>query len=160
MPKEAPHMALVSGTVYDTAGGHLAGKFPELVFALNDTAVTSGGLYVTEPTIVTPSGDGSFTVNLPSTDLMRDDNYYTLQIRWLDTAGNMSRIDFPGWKIRVPTGGGNLADLRGPGTNLSMVYVSLTAPSKPVPFMLWLKQDPDDVKNPANTGNLYRWENI
>lgn len=153
-------MAVVTGTLYDIGGGHLAGKYPELVFTLNDPAATAGGVYVTEPSVVVPGGDGSFTTNLPATELMRDDNYYELQIRWLDTAGNMTRIDFPDWKIRVPTAGGNVADLRGPGTNLSMVYVSLTAPEHPVPFMLWLEQDPDDINNPANTSRLYRWENI
>jgi hypothetical protein len=153
-------MAVVTGTVYEITGGHLVGKYPELVFTLNATAATSGGLYVTEPSIVAPASDGSFTTNLPSTDLMRDDNYYTLGIRWLDPAGNMTRIDFPDWQIRVPTGGGNVVDLRGGGTNLSMVYVSLTEPDNPTPFMLWLEQDPDDISNPANTGNLYRWENF
>jgi hypothetical protein len=153
-------MAVVTGTLYDISGGHLAGKFPDLVFTLNDTAATSGGVYVTEPSVVTPGSDGSFTANLPSTDLMRDDNYYSLQIRWLDTAGNTSRVDFPDWKIRVPTAGGNIVDLRGGGSNLSIVYVSLTAPDHPIPYMLWLEQDPDDTTNPANTGNLYRWENI
>lgn len=153
-------MAVVNFTLYDIGGGHLAGKFPELVFTLNDTAATAGGVYVTEPLVATPAGDGTGIVNLPSTDLMRDDNYYTLQIRWLDTAGNMTRIDFPDWKIRVPTGGGTLGDLRGPGSNMSMVYVSLTPPDDPRPFMLWLEQDPDNLSNPANTSRLYRWENI
>jgi hypothetical protein len=153
-------VAVVTGTLYDIAGGHLAGKYPELVFTLNDTAATSGGVYVTEPSVVTPGGDGSFTTNLPSTDLMRDDNYFTLQIRWLDTAGNSNRIDFPDWKIRVPTGGGNIVDLRGNGSNLSMVYVSLTPPEYPVPWLKWWKTDPDDTNNPANTGEIYRWENV
>jgi hypothetical protein len=153
-------MAVVTGTLYDIGGGHLAGKFPELVFTLNDTAVTAGGVYVTEPSVITPGGDGSFTANLPATELMRDDNYYKLHIQWLDTAGNSNRIDFPDWKIRVPTGGGTIGDLRGPGSNLSMVYVSLTPPEHPVPFMLWLEQNPDDPEDPANSGNLYRWENV
>jgi hypothetical protein len=152
-------MATVTGTLYDIGGGHLAGKYPDLEFTLNSTAATAGGVYVTEPSIVTPAGDGTFTANLPATDLMRDDNYYTLAIRWQDSAGNMPRIDFPDWQIRVPTGGGNLGDLKGNGSNLSMVYVSLKEPDDPTPFMLWLEQDPDDINNPANTGNLYRWEN-
>jgi hypothetical protein len=153
-------MATVTGTLYDISGGHLAGKNPELVFTLNDTAATGGGVYVTEPSVITPGGDGSFTVSLPSTDLMRDDNYYSLQIQWLDPAGNYIRIDFPDWKIRVPTGGGTIGDLRGPGSNMSMVYVSLTPPEHPVPFMLWLEQDPDNPSNTAASSNLYRWENI
>ena len=153
-------MAVVTGTLYDISGGHLSGKYPELIFTLNDTAATAGGVYVTEPNVVTPGGDGSFTANLPATDLMRDDNYYTLQIQWLDSAGNSNRIDFPDWKIRVPTGGGNLGDLRGPGSNLSMVYVSLTPPERPVPFMLWLQQDPDKPDDITNPSKLYRWENV
>lgn len=153
-------MAVVTGTLYDIGGGHLAGKSPELVFTLNSTAATAGGVYVTEPSIITPAGDGSFTANLPSTDLMRDDNFYSLSIRWLGPAGDSSRIDFPDWKIRVPTGGGTLGDLRGNGSNPSMVYVSLTAPEDPRPFMLWLQQDPDKPDDISNPSKLYRWENV
>lgn len=153
-------MAVVTGTLYDIGGGHLAGKFPELVFTLNDTAATAGGVYVTEPSVIAPAGSGAFTADLPTTDLMRDDNYYTLQIRWQDAAGNRARVDFPDWQIRVPTGGGNLGDLRGPGTNMSMVYVSLTRPDKALPLTWWFEQDPDDINNPANTSRLYRWENV
>jgi len=153
-------MAEVNLTLYDIGGGHLAGKNPQLFFTLNDTAATAGGVYVTEPLVVTPGGNGAATFDLPTTDLMRDDNYYTLSIRWLGPAGEPARMDFPGWKIRVPTGGGNLGDLRGPGSNLSMVYVSLTAPEHPVPFMLWLQQDPDKPDDITNPSKLYRWENV
>lgn len=153
-------MAVVTGTLYDIAGGHLAGKAPQLIFTLNDTAATAGGVYVTEPNNVTPAGDGSFTVDLPATELMRDDNYYTLKIQWLNPAGQRNEIDFPQWKIRVPTGGGKLSDLRGNGANQSMVYVSLTPPEDPKPFMLWLEQDPDKPDDIANPSKLYRWENV
>jgi hypothetical protein len=153
-------MAVVTGTIYEVDGGHLAGKNPELVFALNDTSSTQNGVYVTEPKIVTPGGDGTWTADLATTDLMRDDAYYTLSIQWQGDDGRQSRIDYPDWCIRVPTGGGSIGDLRGSGSNLSMVYVSLDPPKNPQPFMLWLEQDPDDASNPQNAGNLYRWENI
>lgn len=153
-------MAVVNGTLYEVNGGHLAGKNPQLMFTLNQTGTTAGGVYVTEPSLVSPGSDGAWTADLASTDLMRDDCFYSLAIRWQDTAGNPARIDFPGWQIRVPTGGGFIGDLRGNGSNLSMVYVSLTEPEHPVPFMLWLEQDPDDASNPADTSRLYRWENI
>lgn len=153
-------MATVTGTLYDISGSHLAGKNPEIVFALNETGGTQNGIYVTEPSRITPGGDGSFTAELPSTDLMRDDSYYTLSIEWQDEAGKPSRIDYPDWCIRIPTSGGPIGDLRGPGSNMSIVYVSLTAPDRPVPYLLWLEQDPADTTNPANTGKLYRWENI
>lgn len=154
-------MAEVEFTLYDIGGGHLAGKYPEVIFALNDPGATAGGgIYVTEPLVVVPPGDGAVTFDLPTTDLMRDDVYYTMQIRWQDLDGNTSRVDYPDWHIRVPTGGGKLSDLRGPGTNMSMVYVSLTRPDEALPWTWWFEQDPDDINNPANTSRLYRWENI
>jgi hypothetical protein len=153
-------MAAVNLTLYDIGGGHLAGKNPQLIFTLNDAAATAGGVYVTEPIVVTPGSDGSASFDLPSTDLMRDDNYYSLAVKWQGPAGESIRVDYPDWKIQVPTGGGNIVDLRGPGTNMSMVYVSLTPPDKPLPRTYWWKTDPDDITNPANTGKIYRWENI
>lgn len=153
-------MADVTGTLYDITGGHLAGKNPEIIFTLDDTGVTQNGVYVTEPSRVTPAGDGTFTVSLPSTDLMRDERYYKVSVEWQDEAGKPSRIDYPDWQLRIPTGGGPIGDLRGPGSNLSMVYVSLTKPENPIPFLFWFEQNPDDPSDPANTGKLYRWENI
>lgn len=155
-------LATVTGTLSDVGGGHLAGLHPELVFTLNQPGLSSGTLYATQPEPVAPASNGAWSVDLADTSKMSDDCYYTLAIRWQDPDGKRTRVDFPDWKIRVPTGGGNIADLRGPGSNQSMVYVSTTPPDNPTPFMLWLEQDPDnpDPSNPANTGTLHRWENI
>jgi hypothetical protein len=152
----------VTGTLTEIAGGHLAGKFPELVFALNKPGITGSTVYPTEQATITPASDGTFTVSLADTTKMLDDSYYTLSIQWFDRSGNFNRIDYPEWQIRVPSSGGPIGDLRGNASNLSMVYVSTTPPDKPVPFMLWLEQDPanPDPYDPANTGKLYRWEKV
>jgi len=152
----------ITGTLTEIAGGHLAGQYPEVVFTLNKTGTTESTIYPTEPAKVTPASDGSFSVNLADTTKMLDDSWYTMSIQWLDGAANYNRIDYPDWKIRVPTAGGPIGNLRGNGSNLSMVYVSKTPPANPVPFMLWLQQDPanPDPYDPDNTGKLYRWENV
>lgn len=153
-------MAVVTGTLWDIGNGHLVGKQPEIIFELNKPSVKSGSLYVTEPLHVTPADDGTWRADLPWTTNMQDDAFYSVAIRWLDKANNYVRMDFPDWALQVPATGGLFSDLFGkPPTNQRVVYVSLTPPDKPRPFTLWLKQDPDDPKNPANTGNLYEWRN-
>jgi hypothetical protein len=153
-------MAAVTGTLTEVGGAHLVGKTPQLIFTLNVPNAKSGVLYPTEPLLVTPASDGTWTANLASTTDMLDDAWYTLSIRWLD-GGTHRQWDFPNWALQVPTAGGVFSDLFGkPPTNQRMVYVSLTPPDDPRPFTLWLEQDPTDPDNPLNTGVLSEWRNV
>lgn len=153
--------ASVPGNLTDVGGGHLVGKIPEIHFTLNRPNSKSGKIHPTEPVTVQPASDGSFTAVLETTTDMLDDAWYTVSIQWLDAGGNYVKADFPDWELQVPVGGGTFTDLFGrPPSNQRMVYVSLTAPSDPRPFTLWLKQDPTDPNNPLNTGDLYEWRNV
>jgi len=153
----------VTGTLTDINMGHLVGKSPQLVFTLN--APNSGGsaLYPTEPVRVTPASDGTFSVTLAATTEMNDDGaYYTLSARWLNSVGETpNRADWDGWELQVPSSGGSVSGLWGrPPTNPRMVYVSLTEPVNPRPFLLWLKNNPNDDNDPANTWDLSEWSNV
>jgi len=153
-------MPNVTGTITDVGGGHLVGKYPEIHFTLNKPNSKAGKMHPTQPLTVVPASDGTWTAALESTIDMMDDAWYTVSIQWLDDAGNYVKADFPDWKLEVPTAGGVFSNLFGrPPANTRMVYVSLTAPTDPRPFTLWLKQNPDDPNDPLNTGELYEWRN-
>jgi len=153
-------MPNVTGNLTDVGGGHLVGKYPEIHFTLNAPNTKGGVVLPTQPLTVQPASDGSFTAPLQSTTDMADEAYYTVSIQWLDSAGNYVKADFPDWALQVPTVGGVFADMFGkPPKNARIVYVSLTPPSNPNRYNLWLKDDPTDPANPLNTGNLYEWRN-
>ncbi|WP_426302782.1 hypothetical protein [Arthrobacter sp. R-11] len=154
-------MPVVTGTLWDMGLGHLVSKHPELVWTLNAPNAKASGLFTTEPVRTTPAADGSFSATLASTTDMQDEAWIRLSVQWSDAAGNFQKVDFPDWRIEVPTTGGSFPNLiTGPAGNSRMVYVSLTPPEDPRPFSLWIKQEPNDPANPANTGLLYEWRNV
>jgi hypothetical protein len=150
--------APVTLTLSDVVGGHLVGKYPEIIFTLNKANSKAGKMHPTEPAVVSPPDSGVATVNLETTTDMMDDAWYTVAIRWLDAAGNYVKVDYPDWAIQVPPGGGSFSDLFGkPPSNMQMFYVSLSAPEDPRKWTWWLEDDPTDPDNPLNTGNLHQW---
>jgi len=158
--------AAVTGTLSDFGLQPIAGLYPEIEFMPSGPAVASGGrLLITEPVRTTPSSGGAFTVNLQeSDDLVPVGMFYKMSVKWLDAAGNYVRVDSPDWKIRVPTGGGPIADLIQLPFGAALVVTSPTAP----PLWLglaakWLQMDPNDPNNPtnpANTGDLYEVRDV
>ena len=153
-------MADVIGTLWDAGLGHLVGKSPVLYFMLNRANAKNGGHYTTEPVKVIPAGDGSFIAPLASTTDMYDDAWYTMRVQWVNSSDpkTFSARDYLDWELEVPTIGGSFSDQFGrPPRNTRMVYVSLTAPPNPKKYALWLKDNPNDPADPANTGNLYEW---
>lgn len=160
-------MPSVTGNLSDVGLGHLAGLQPEIRFILNEPNTAGAKIFATRPESTTPASNGDFTVTLADTTVMSRDAWYEMHVRWLEpgtpTAGGYSPVDVhTNAKIRVPSTGGAIGDLiLGGITNLSLVYISLTPPPIPLPFMLWLKSDPADPDNgnAQNTGKIYRWEN-
>ena len=160
-------MPSVTGNLSDVGLGHLVGLNPEISFTLNEPNTAGAKIFATRPEKVTPASNGDFTATLADTTVMSRDAWYEMHVRWNEpgsvTGQGFSPVDVhTNLKIRVPASGGVIGDLiLGGITNLSLVYVSLTAPVFKLPFMLWLKTDPDDPNNinGLNTGILYRWEN-
>lgn len=163
-------MALVSGQLRDITANPMGNQKVVLLLSLNRPGLKATGSFAgevlpTETVKVVPQSSGDWSVDLALTTNLLDDCWYQLSIQWVGDDGVPGgRMDFPDWKIRVPEGGGKLADLvdRGPGyggVNNRVVWVSQKAPEHPRRFMLWLQQDPEnpDPTNPLNTGNLYEW---
>lgn len=146
-------MSTVTGTLTDCGLGHLAGKQPQLVFTLSDPATSASALYATDPVIVTPASDGTWSAALAPTDTMQQVRYYTLSVRWLDVAGNFILVDIPDWQIFVPTAGGTITDIvQNYTANPLMVIYQPTQPDPwPIGFV-WL----DTSVNTTTSGDLNR----
>lgn len=162
----------VSGDLKEIVGSSMHGKDPEILFTLNaPNAYASGGssgrILTTEPAVVKPASDGTFTCTLAMTTAMVDQAWYNVQVRWQGADANATLIDFPDWRI-VVAGDGELAKMiQDPngvpgGSNGRMVYVSLAEPPKGRPFSLWLHSDPNDPDNSnrQSSGRLYELRNV
>lgn len=151
-------MPTISGTLRNFGLVAFPGQNPVITFRANTPAVTqSGALLATKDINVSPNSSGDFSVTLAATDNLATGNvWYTISISWLDAAKNYVQVDFPDWKLFVPTKGGDLADILEKPANPGLVYIGLIAPAYPSPGMKWLEMNPDGT---AGTGNLYEWSN-
>lgn len=149
-------LAPVSGSLHDIIGSRMGNKEAVIEFYLVSpqlvaTTSLAGGIRPTEPVEVVPSSDdGTFTISLTPTDVMLGDAFYRLRIRWLGEGHGL--IDFPTWEIRVPSSGGNLADMidfgggsggGGGGVNPNIWWVSADV-APPSNRFTWLITDPDN----------------
>lgn len=165
-------MAVVTGSILDLTAQSMANREVEIIFQLNapntySVGSSTGRIIPTEPAVIEPASDGSFSVNLAVTDSMVNVGWYNMQVRWLSAEHGSGLIDFPEWRLQVPSAGGNFGELvTGPdgtagGSNGRIVWVSQTAPENPRKFMLWLEQEPGatpDPYDPRNTGLLKEWQ--
>ncbi|MET3349652.1 UNVERIFIED_ORG: hypothetical protein ABID57_001324 [Arthrobacter sp. UYEF1] len=158
-------MAAVTGTLRNFGLANINYLDPEIIFQANRPAVgATGQIFATEPVIVTPGSDSSWTANLQDTEaLLTEDVYYTVTVQWRDPANNYVRADFPDWRLYVPAAGGVFGDLLSQPNNPHMVIVSPVDPGTNFSIKtMWLQTDPadpDTPTNPANTGDLYELRN-
>ena len=158
--------ATVTGSLRTFNGANFNHLDPVLIFTPNKAATGANGQIFSGGEVrVTPDqATSAFTVNLEVTESMvTEDVYYIPSIEWRDPAGNFMKADYPGWRLYVPSGGGQLPDLLQQPLNRSMVIKSPVNPgTRYGSGALWLQIDPDDPdnpKNPANTGDLYELRN-
>src|SRR6185312_3645359 len=150
-------MPVVTGNLRDITNVAMVSEQPQIVFTLNQTNMAGGVVYPSEPSVVTPASDGSFTVDLAATQDMVDTGWYTLKLQWLGLSTGAALMDFPEWQITVPRSGGVISSLLAkPGTNQRIVWESTTPPLMPRPFMLWLEQDPLQPGE-KDKARLYEW---
>jgi hypothetical protein len=153
-------MPTVTGHLREIAGGNLSDEIGQLVFRLNRPNVGVSGfskdfVLPTKEHPVTPSSDGSFSVNLNATDQLAYEAWYEVGIVWNETEGTF--WDF-GLKIQVPNAGGTFGDLLyhgggnsggGGGGNQLLVWVNENPPRNPQRGQWWFQ---------PSTNNLSRWE--
>lgn len=143
-------MATVTGELATFGFSSLQPYSPEIVFTPSGPTTTALKVRASKPVVVVPEMDQTFSVELTSTDTMRPAAWYTLSIRWLDSGGNFVSVDYPDWKLFVPSAGGDLATLLDVPANPAQVWVGVDPPSGATSGTWWL--------NPT-TGDLYEWSN-
>lgn len=159
-------MATVTGNALDITGATMDLKDIRVVFTLNavNVGMNEGGLIPDNQTRVKPHPDtGEFSLNLQPTTSMALDAWYDVSLTWKQDVKPLT--GYLGIKIRVPGSGGRINDLidtsgSGGGPNRRIVWVGLTPPANPYPFMLWLEQEPGpnpDPFDPRNTSDLHEW---
>lgn len=155
-------MALVRGNVATFGLESISLVGMRLVFSPTG-AGTIGAKYllVSKPVQVSVAVDGSgaFVVNLAPTTTVHPLRWYTIRAEWLDSASNFTGVDFIDWKLFVPEEGGDFADLLQYPANPQLGWTELVPPpALPSPGSLWLNDNPNNVADPRNTGDLYQWE--
>lgn len=142
-------MPIVTGNLRDFATRSLNPYSPVVAFIPNGPGVLGPTVFASQTITVVPEPSTSaFSVILADTTMARPDVWYTLEVRWLDTAGNYVFVDRFPWKLRVPSEGGQVGDLIAAPANPFQAWVSTSPPDNPAPGTWWL--------NPE-TGDLSEW---
>lgn len=156
-------MPLVRGNVATFGLESLSLVGMELTFTPSGPGVIEPRyLLVSKPVRVSVAVDGSgaFSANLAPTTTTHPLRWYTIRADWPESSWNFPGVDFIDWKLFVPPEGGDFADLIEHPSNPQLAWVGLDGPpALPTPGSLWLGDNPDNVADPMNTGDLYQWEN-
>jgi hypothetical protein len=151
-------MAVITGTLLDFSLDALAPYSPRLFFCPSGPSTAGPRLLATRPFGVHIDPDGSFSVDVQPTDTIIPAAYYTVRVEWLDSDGGFVGVDFPDWRIYVPSEGGAIGDLLRAPSNPASVWVDLEPPPAPVaPGTWWLRSSATNPDDPRNTGYLYEW---
>lgn len=139
-------MALVTFTLKDFQLESLAHLDADVVFQASEPATSFGYLLSTVRVVVPLAPNGSGVVDLvPTTTMPQKGVHYTIQIRMRDPDGNFTYIDFPDWKLFVPSAGGNLDELMQFPTNPSFVWVGESPPAGSPAGTLWFNPTTNDL---------------
>lgn len=149
-------MVLVHGTLTDFGLQSLATKQPKVIFTPSGAGTLGASLFASDPIVVYPEPDGSFTVDLQPTDGVAPQVWYTVSIEHLKPGGQFTHYDVLGYKLFVPVIGGALGDMPDAPLSPSTVLVSLDPPP-PGYKGFYLNaagpgEDPGDPNNPASSG--------
>lgn len=121
-------MALVTGRLSDFQGNPGLELHPRLVFRPSGAAVGGGTLFYSRPAIVETFGpNGEFSVELKSTDelwhVTGQDVWYEVTVDRLVSGADFEPWDYPGWRLKVPPGGGVFSALVTAPTNPAQMWV-------------------------------------
>lgn len=137
----------VTGTLTDFGLASLNGSQPRLIFRPSGPALKSPRILSTKEIVVTPASNGTFTVELEPMTGIRPDRTMDVSIEWLDAGTNYKSMDLV-TDLRIPPGGGVLADIAALDYQPSDVWVSASPPDNPAISTWWLS---------TTTGDLYEW---
>jgi hypothetical protein len=103
----------VPGKLSDILGQSIPlGADPIILFTLSEPAVTQDETLITAfERRVQVAADGTFTAKLVPTTTMRPYVFYKIGIGIRDATAEYRVIDFPQFRLHVPSGGGKFADL-------------------------------------------------
>lgn len=128
-------MPLVTGTLTDIGLEPLTGLSPRLLFTPSAPAVrVDGRVFASKPVEVVPAADGSFSVDLASTDGLQPRG-----VHWQVSAGfHLPTVDNRGapgadyflFELFVPLAGGQIGDLIGDRVPFDVVYVDESVPNE------------------------------
>ncbi|MDY0891887.1 hypothetical protein [Frigoribacterium sp. CFBP9030] len=136
-------MPTVSGRLLDIGLATLDPLRPTVTFTPRNadgdgSSVATNLLLASRPTSVTPAADGSFTVQLAATTLMRPDTWYEISVKWFEPTGAFHDASYPSFKLRVPEQGGILAELVDAEPTSKLAWVGPTAPPNTTAYLWWI----------------------
>lgn len=103
-----------------------------------------------------PDSLGNLSWNVQATIGLTPHVWYTVSARWLDSAGNFVGRDFPGWRVEVPNGGGNLSDLiTVTGLPNGQIWYGPEPPEQHSTYTGWID---NSIPVPATGMPYYEWE--
>lgn len=149
-------MVSVNGELNDFGLRTLADKEPAVIFTPSGPGTLGRTLFSSDPIVVYPDEDGTFTVDLQPTDGVVPEVWYTVSISHLKAGGRFTHYDVLGYKLFVPITGGALGDMPDAPLSPSTVLVSLDPP--PAGYKgFYLNaagpgEDPGDPNDPASSG--------
>ncbi|MDI9889988.1 hypothetical protein [Microbacterium sp. IEGM 1404] len=125
----------VTGTLRDFGGGLDLSISPRLVFRPNGAAVGAGGIFFSRPIVVDTFGaGGTWTVQLEGTDALWNiagmDVWYDVTVDRKVAGADYAPWDHPGWRLKVPPGGGVFSALVSAPTNPAQIWVG---PARAIP---------------------------
>lgn len=149
-------MALVTGELNDFGLQPLAAKDPRVIFTASSSGTLGRKLFSSDPIVVYPAPDGTFTVDLQPTDGVVPEVWYEVSIEHLNESGRFTHYDVLGYRLFVPITGGELGDLPEAPLSPSTVLVSLDPPP-PGYNGFYLNAagpgvDPGDPNDPTSSG--------
>lgn len=131
-------MPTVTGTLQDFGLASLSAYKPQIIFTPSQAASTRNSIFASRPIPVEPSTAGTFTVTLANTTILRPEVWYQITIRWLDPLAGYQSADFPQWKVRVPSNGGNLGELIETDPSAQETWIGPQPPLEETPYLWWI----------------------
>jgi hypothetical protein len=131
-------MPTVTGALQDFGLESLNAYKPEIIFTPSGAASARNSLFASRPIKVIPASNGSFTVTLANTTILRPEVWYNISIRWLDPLAGYQAADFPQWRVRVPGAGGLLGDLIEAQPSSQETWIGDYPPNNPAPYLWWI----------------------